>query len=418
MSSRISTRTRTGANVAASGKRTATSDAPLRRAVATAAPATALEVRRALEVLRVRAPCDHRRLEQVPVGVVHRPRRRERGEVGRSLLATLRADALRDRAEHERPEQQCHRDAEDDDRRLAARVSRARTCGHQDSSATGAASPRRADGRSAMPAPASARAARVAGTSHAQAQRAPARPATRKAREHGIAAARRRDDDEVLVAEQLVERRGARPAEREHHGRRARGGDRPARRDRGGVTRPAEAHDHEAPGGARVVPSRREARGQPPGRGQPRGTPRRTHAGGGAPRAHDGDGRPSQAHEREPEPGAQRGRVGGGRQHRDTGGRVRRGLRARLIRRFARGGEVLLRGGRPPHPRARRSARRAGARDSWRRRSRVRVSAGLEHPPERRDRGRRAQPHPHAPAVDLARRRAAATSPAARSEPP
>src|SRR5918997_3810451 len=60
-----------------------------------------LDVRVTLDVSRVGPAAELRRLEQAWIGVVHRPRRGERREVGGTLLVALGADPLRDRAEHE-----------------------------------------------------------------------------------------------------------------------------------------------------------------------------------------------------------------------------------------------------------------------------------------------------------------------------
>ena len=67
----------------------------------------------------VGAPAEPRGLEQPAVGVVHRARAGERREIGGALLVALRADPARDRAEHERPEDDGEDDAEQQDRRLA-----------------------------------------------------------------------------------------------------------------------------------------------------------------------------------------------------------------------------------------------------------------------------------------------------------
>jgi hypothetical protein len=119
------------------------------------------EVGAALEVRRVRVAAEQRHLEEPLIGLVHRARSGERGEVGRTLLIAVGTDPLRDRAEHERAKQQRQRETEHEDRRLARRLApprRGRSTPHADSSATGPASARRIDGRSAAPAAASERA--------------------------------------------------------------------------------------------------------------------------------------------------------------------------------------------------------------------------------------------------------------------
>ena len=55
-----------------------------------------------LEMARVGPACEGRRLEQPRVGLAHRPRPRQRAEVGGPLLAPALADPPRDPAEQQR----------------------------------------------------------------------------------------------------------------------------------------------------------------------------------------------------------------------------------------------------------------------------------------------------------------------------
>ncbi len=82
-------------------------------------PPAALQIGGPLDVRAVGTPADLARLEEPGVGVVHRASARQRAEVRRALLVALRADALRDRPEHEGAEQHGERDAEQQDRGLA-----------------------------------------------------------------------------------------------------------------------------------------------------------------------------------------------------------------------------------------------------------------------------------------------------------
>ena len=127
--SRTVTRTRTGAKDAPSGNATRTPRAPLARATRSAAARPSARYSALLEVLRPR-PCavGEDRLEQPRVRVVHRPRARERAEVGRALRPRLPRAPARDEREHERAEDERDEPADEDERRLAA-LRRASTAG-------------------------------------------------------------------------------------------------------------------------------------------------------------------------------------------------------------------------------------------------------------------------------------------------
>ena len=244
--------------------------APLRRAVVQRRRAPA-RGRRRRQVPRVRPPADDRRLEQPPVRVVHRPRARERREVRRALLRRLLVDAARERRPRTSPPTRTASSAPTSStapgraRRAAVRAScRPASAASRRARPSTAA---RSGGRSATPGRGE-RARRRRGRRERRRARATpsaARPAARDRRRPG----RRRparDEHGVLVAEERVRRLVARAGERRrprHVARRRRPRDRLGRRLGAGR---GEAHDREPAGRGRVVPARRERRGEPPRR--------------------------------------------------------------------------------------------------------------------------------------------------------
>jgi hypothetical protein len=68
-------------------------------------PAAQVLVGTDLEMVRIRPPVEVRRLEQPRVGLAHRPRPRQRTEIGRPLLAPTLADPPRHPAQKHRPHQ-------------------------------------------------------------------------------------------------------------------------------------------------------------------------------------------------------------------------------------------------------------------------------------------------------------------------
>ena len=68
----------------------------------------------ALEVRRVRSAVDERRLEHTRVDVAHRPRARERSQIGRSLALAGHAEPARNPAQDERADEHAHERAEHD----------------------------------------------------------------------------------------------------------------------------------------------------------------------------------------------------------------------------------------------------------------------------------------------------------------
>ena len=72
---------------------------------------------------RVGATADARRLEQPVVGLAHRPRAGQRGEVGGALCGVARAEGARDGAEHQRAEPDGEQPADEQHGDLAACLS-------------------------------------------------------------------------------------------------------------------------------------------------------------------------------------------------------------------------------------------------------------------------------------------------------
>ena len=116
--SRTTTRRRGGASPSP-GNVTSTSAAPLRLRSGHREAPTEREVLRPLEVRRVRASADLGRREHARVGVPHRARPGERGEVRGALVLAADADRAGDAAEDDRAEQHRHERADDQEARLA-----------------------------------------------------------------------------------------------------------------------------------------------------------------------------------------------------------------------------------------------------------------------------------------------------------
>ena len=224
---------------------------------------------------RVRRVPDHRRLEQPPVVRVHDPRAGDRGQVGRPLRRRLLAHGARHGADDQPREQQPGEAADEQDRGLAARRAGALVMTVR--------AARGSRGRAAR------RRARATGPARgaAAARRAPA-AAGRRERQPGERALGigGHDHDQVLLGEQLVERRGPRRGDGQHH-RRAHGRDAPHGdvsfvRGRAGPRRaaPADARPGRARRAAPRAVAPRECRRDPAAAGR---RPSRRRPGGGRP---------------------------------------------------------------------------------------------------------------------------------------